>query len=68
MSHYDQLIKAWLAELNKPLPKTCAQRGWPQSRECRLAGGCPVCYAEILPSGRRKMNQNDPGSTRETTL
>jgi len=54
MTDYNALFAACLEEMDRPLPKNCKQRGWPQSQECQLAGGCPVCYAEILPSGRRK--------------
>ena len=49
---YDLLFAKCLAEIDKPLPKNCAQRGWPQSENCRLAGGCAVCYAELLKGCR----------------
>jgi hypothetical protein len=45
---YEELLAECLADIEKPLPKNCAQRGWPQSENCRLAGGCPICYADRL--------------------
>lgn len=45
---YVQLFAECLADIDEPLPKNCAQRGWPQSENCRLAGGCSICYAELL--------------------
>jgi len=30
------------------LPPNCAKRGWPVSKTCRMSGGCPRCYSELL--------------------
>ncbi len=47
--NYEVLFAECVAEMEKPLPLNCAQRGWEQSENCRLCGGCPKCYAELLP-------------------
>ena len=54
---YEQLFAECLADIDKPLPKNCAQRGWPQSKNCRLVGGCPACYAELLTGCRRGLRK-----------
>jgi len=49
---YEELLAECLADIDKPLPKNCAQRGGPQSENCRLAGGCPICYADLTQTCR----------------
>jgi len=45
----DRIIAECLHEMDKPLPKACHK-----TRECRMAGGCPSCYAEFLAEIRRR--------------
>lgn len=47
--NYEALFAECEAGMDKPFPLNCAQRGWEQSENCRLAGGCPKCCAELLP-------------------
>jgi len=49
MDDYESLITECLAAMDKPLPKACFKR-----RECRMAGGCPLCYAGLLAEERRR--------------
>ncbi len=43
MPDYEKLIAECIAEMDKPLPKPCLS-----TKECRMAGGCPDCYAGLL--------------------
>lgn len=45
----EQLYAECLAQgTRETLPPTCEERGWSVSKMCRMAGGCPVCFAELL--------------------
>ena len=49
MENYESLIAECLAAMDKPLPKACLK-----TSECRMAGGCPVCYSGLLAENRRR--------------
>jgi hypothetical protein len=48
MEGYESLFKQCLAVMDGPLPKACLKT-W----ACRMAGACPLCYAELLAAQRR---------------
>ena len=45
---YQRLIAECLAAMDGPLPKACLT-----TPECRMAGGCPLCYSGLLADERR---------------
>jgi hypothetical protein len=47
MNELDNIIYKLLRDLNRQLPQPCLK-----TRECRMAGGCPVCFAEIVAQHR----------------
>ena len=47
MNDFDAIIAECLSEMDAPLPLPCAE-----SVDCRRAGGCPKCFAELIK--RRK--------------
>jgi hypothetical protein len=48
-SEYEKLFAACLRDgTRETLPPNCTARGWAVSETCRLAGGCPLCYAVLL--------------------
>jgi hypothetical protein len=49
MEDYESLFAACLAAMDGPLPEACLK-----THECRIAGGCPLCYAPLL-TGRCRL-------------
>ena len=49
MTDYTSIIAECMAEIEAPLPVVC--RTTPM---CRLAGGCPKCFAEVIALGKRR--------------
>jgi len=45
---YERLIAECLAAMDRPLPKARLI-----TRECRMAGGCRLCYSWLLANERR---------------
>ena len=45
MPDYEKLFAECVAEMDRPLPKACLSTG-----ACRIAGGCPECYADLIRS------------------
>ena len=48
MDGYESLFAQCLAVMDGPLPKPCLK-----TRDCRIAGACPSCYAGLLAAQRR---------------
>jgi hypothetical protein len=58
-SEYEKLFTECLREgTRETLPPNCATRGWAVSETCRLAGGCPICYAEVLTRNEKRKGGN----------
>jgi hypothetical protein len=43
MDDYESLFAECLAAMDGPLPEPCLK-----TRDCRMAGACPLCYAGLL--------------------
>jgi hypothetical protein len=56
MTDYSELFAECLAEMEKPLPK-----------ECRLAGGCPKCYRDLIEPRAQARKRLKGRAKREVT-